>query len=138
MVFVASWSDNVKLHKSSALFNFSTRDLPNCICCDEISRGQIGQPMIKSATAVNPVLLLLLCNNVDLIQSASEDVSLFKISNSITLTCPHKQASVMMVARKVLVHNVISIVEKSFVDVEFQVSLTPAELLLDEMSFGLS
>ena len=95
--------------------------VPPCLCCDEITRG-VGQPMVKSATAVNPILLILLSNKIEAIESATDDFSLFEISKTVKLSCADKLAQVAESARRVLQHNVISIAEGSFVDPEFQVN----------------
>ena len=114
------WSNNLKLHKSSAISSHS--DLALCLCCDEISRG-VGQPMIKAATAVHPLLILLFHNEVQELDSAATDnFSLFKVSPVIRFTSDCKTASLVASVRKVLKHVVLSLVHGSFIDAEIQVN----------------
>ena len=84
--------------------------------------------MVKSATAVNPIMLLLLSNTIESIESATDDFCLFRISKTVQLTCDRKLSDIVLEARKAVRHIVVSMTEGAYVNKEFQVS--GLELLL--------
>ncbi|XP_063715961.1 uncharacterized protein LOC134843680 isoform X2 [Symsagittifera roscoffensis] len=116
--YCADWSNNLKIHRASAILQ-SAPKLPSCLCCDEITRG-VGQPMVKSATAVNPIMLLLLSNTIESIESATDDFCLFRISKTVQLTCDRKLSDIILEARKAVRHIVVSMTEGAYVNKEFQ------------------